>query len=133
MATLLSFDLRDPLSRKPAEMEATEVSAGVYRLVVDTEGGISESTTATTFTTGSKTVAAADTPEALGTGLVEAVLIINRTGSDIYWGDANGQTRRIVDGDEYALAAVAGKKVDLATIYVSVGNDGNTVDFITAN
>lgn len=90
--------------------------------------------TTATLADASKTVAAAGTPEALGSGTVREVFIfpLRTNTGDVYWGttstnDTQHGTLPIV------LTAPPGKVIDLADIYLDVTVNGEGVRYITNN
>lgn len=120
-----------------------DTSADLWRpILVGTDGSISvvpaanASTTAATLTQANKTVAATGTPEAIGTGLVESIVIkvlkgrtTANTGNVFIGFSATNDTQlyTLAPGEELALAAPDGKKLDLSGIYIDVATNGDGV------
>lgn len=86
-----------------------------------------------TMTMPSKTVASAGTPEALGTGSFQQVLIfpLRANTGEVWWGlssvnDAQSGTLPV------ALVAPPGKLINIADIYLDVAVNGEGVRYFTA-
>lgn len=125
-------------------------SGGAAPLAVEADGSVktspaaSASTTAATFAGFVKTVAASGTPEALGSGLVESVAIRpNKARGTANTGNVyiqSAATNDLAGGWELTptaspivITAPAGKKIDLASIFIDVATNGDGVVAMTLN
>jgi hypothetical protein len=131
----------------PETADRTEVLRyKIAKAVYDSANGTaaSASTTAATITQGLKTVSASGTPEALGSGMVESVAIRpKKTRTTANTGNVwvqNANTNDLAGGWELAptdgpivITAPAGKKVNLAAIFIDVATNDDGVIYIAIN
>lgn len=124
----------DPQAYYAGQNASVGVNPTTRRLLVETIESVTPPTTAATLAGTTKTVAAAGTPEALGTGTCHEVFIFPlRTNTGVvYWGteatnDTQNGTLPVV------ITAPDGKVLDLANIFIDVTVNGEGVRFIKSS